>query len=1719
VKITCTKTVILFFIQLAVTALLLAPAQRATADPGDAVTIGAPPTVGSGASLLPGSVTSAGINVPFSQTFPGSGGIPPLTWSIPNGTLPTGIGIDSQTGEISGVTAVSGVFPFTIRVTDGLGASDSMTWTLLFNEGLRPGWPRELQHRPGAGTLIESHAPVIADLDGDGRDEVIVADTPNSAPEGPHPSALYVFYPDGSFAKADLPGIATTPAVADLDGDGRKEIIVSVRQYYSSANSIFAFHADLTPVAGFPAGAYDASNGGPGLVSSPVVADFDGGGALKIAVLASPDDPNDPNYQKNVAILVDGSGQTVPGWPKVFGRYTVGSGDAPPTVGDLDGDGSKELVFASADGYLRAFRGDGTQVSAWAFDADAQGAWNAALADLDADGYLDVVVQYGDSTDPYIIKALDRNGNVLPGWPRLLPGNDSGPAGPALADLDGDGRPEVVAIAGINWNEVHLLKGDGSYLAGWPKVLEGRSNAGCYPAVADIDGDGNQELLLTGIDGAGNGQLFGLRADGSTVAGFPKYASPANQLASSVAIGDVDGNGRPDLVVKSESGFLFEWELPQQGGARPYQWPMFRNDPQHSGALYPGWLKVAPFSMRFPDVKAGSTAATRTFTLTNPLPAPATISALSVSGASSAMFSVSPGSCGTLPVSLDAGQSCSIDISFSPDSAGFKAANLLVATTTRGAPPAEVALSGYGTPPDRRLSYLKSGPGNGTVSASTGTGYGASGSEMVPDGSVVTLVALPDGDSRFYGWTGCDTTSGLYCTVTLLSDRSVTGTFISSNSTLSYTKSGNGNGTVSSSTGTVYSASGSESVRGGELVTLAPSPSADSVFSGWSGCDSVTGAVCTVTMTAPKSATASFTLKSFAVTASTVAGTGTITANSATVDYGGSADFTITPAADEYLVAVFDNGAPVSVVPVGDNGFSYAVGNITGNHAVTVRFALPTTVTAVAAGYLHSLALMSDGTVWAWGANSDGQLGDGTGTAHAFPAPVPGLADVTAIAAGASFSLALKEDGTVWAWGGNPYGQLGDNSTTSRSTPVQVAVLSGVTGIDAGRYHAVALKSDGTVWAWGYNANGQLGDRSVTNKKVPVQVLSGATAVAASYYNSTAVKGDGTAWAWGANSRGQLGDGSLAGRSWPVQVPGLSNVVALAPSMYHAAALKSDGTVWSWGDNRYGQLGDGTTTSHLTPVQLAGLSGVGSLKGGDIFSAALKDDGTVWSWGDNSAGELGDGSNLQSATPLGVAELSGVVSLAAGRYHLLALRSDNTVWGWGANASGQLGDGTGSNRSTRTLVRGIGSPIWPLATVSSVASPSNATDAGIAVGGSGLLSYKYRLDGGDFSVEIPVETPISLSSLGEGTHVVAVTGRDGTGQWQSVATTTGWVVDTTGPTATVSGTPPSQTNVTSATLVIGGAEVVAVKYAIDGGALSSELPVPVPVYLNALGEGPHSLSAIGKDSAGNWQSVPTLASWSIELAAPTTTPSPADGTFVVSGSVTLACDDGAGSGCAATNYCLGTGCTPGTLYAGAITVDASSDLRYCSTDAAGNREAVKSAWYTVLAADYAVNLTMAGAGTGSVTSTPLGLSTGAAASARFAGGSTVTLHADPGDFSLFSGWSGACSGSGDCLLEMTAERAATATFSIDTAHATYIATGTGTYSPTIQAAYDASSDSDVIRLWGIDFAADVVLSGEKKVTLSGGYDPSYAAPIGSTTLNGRLRVLGGTVSIERLVFR
>ncbi|WP_019031108.1 RCC1 domain-containing protein [Salinispora arenicola] len=343
-----------------------------------------------------------------------------------------------------------------------------------------------------------------------------------------------------------------------------------------------------------------------------------------------------------------------------------------------------------------------------------------------------------------------------------------------------------------------------------------------------------------------------------------------------------------------------------------------------------------------------------------------------------------------------------------------------------------------------------------------------------------------------------------------------------------------------------------------------------------------------------------------------------------------------------------------------------------------------------------SAAIRASDTYFAWGDNSNGQLGNGTTTGSSTPVDVdlPAGMTITAVAAGGLHSLALTSTGAVLAWGRNVSGQLGNGDSTNRSTPVEVSLPAGVTitAVAAGAFHSLALTSAGAVLAWGENLHGQLGNGGTTDRSTPVEVSlpAGVTiaAVAAGAAYSLALTSTGAVLAWGDNSNGQLGNGTTTGSSTPVDVdlPAGMTITTVAAGAAHSLALTSTGAALAWGNNADGQLGNGDTISSSTPVDVdlpAGVT-ITTVAAGGLHSLAPTAAGAVVAWGRNVSGQLGNGTTTGSSTPVDVDLPAGatITAIAAGFDYGLALTTAGAVVAWGRNFSGQLGNGDTTNRST-----------------------------------------------------------------------------------------------------------------------------------------------------------------------------------------------------------------------------------------------------------------------------------------------------------------------------------------------------------------------------------------------------------------------------------------------------
>ena len=472
------------------------------------------------------------------------------------------------------------------------------------------------------------------------------------------------------------------------------------------------------------------------------------------------------------------------------------------------------------------------------------------------------------------------------------------------------------------------------------------------------------------------------------------------------------------------------------------------------------------------------------------------------------------------------------------------------------------------------------------------------------------------------------------------------------------------------------------------------------------------------------------------------------------------------------------------------------------------------TVTALAAGSIHTCALTAGGAVYCWGGNAYGALGDGTNENSNVPVAVKrdGVLNgktVTAVTAGSDYSCALTTDGAVRCWGDNYSGQLGDGTTEDSNQAVAVLTggpLSGktITQVAAGNYHTCALTGDSAVWCWGYNGDGGLGDGTNTDSNQPVAVktdgaLSGKTvkALSAGDVHTCALTTDGAVYCWGYNYDGELGDGTNTASNEPVAVKtdgALSGktVAALAGGSYHTCVLTTAGTVYCWGFNRYSQLGNGTNTDSNEPVAVTtdgALSGkiVTQVEAGDSHTCALTAGAGAYCWGYNSDGELGDGTNDNSSVPVAVTTdgaLSGqtLTQIAAGEYHSCAVTDDGAVYCWGDNTEGTLGDGT--NDSSTVPVAVVTGGVLSGETIKEVATGSYYSCARGAAGA--VYCWGYNADGqlgnGTYdSVNMPVAVfaggvlsgkPVTRLSIGSaGSHTVVLAGTPSATTPVSVGTT------------------------------------------------------------------------------------------------------------------------------------------------------------------------------------------------------------------------------------------------------------------------------------------------------------------------------------------------------------
>lgn len=388
----------------------------------------------------------------------------------------------------------------------------------------------------------------------------------------------------------------------------------------------------------------------------------------------------------------------------------------------------------------------------------------------------------------------------------------------------------------------------------------------------------------------------------------------------------------------------------------------------------------------------------------------------------------------------------------------------------------------------------------------------------------------------------------------------------------------------------------------------------------------------------------------------------------------------------------------------------------------------------IEAGENFTLLLKDNGTVWAWGNNKYGQLGNGTTEQNGIPQKIEGLANIIYINAGATFAFAVNSRGEVFAWGDNRYAQLGDGTVTGRTKPIRITALKDIKKISAGYYHTLALRGDGTVYfwgnpkmnpnvygyefernpievdienvndissgkshalilsedgeiyTWGENSRGQLGKNIFGNSITApqkIELSANITKIEAGIEHNIALDDSGHVYVWGSNIYGQLGDGTNEDKCTPIMLESIYNIEDVIAGYNHTIFIKNNDGIYMCGNNEYGQLGIGTTENSKLPIKISSQYEPISISGGLGHTVEVDKEGNIYVWGLNSSRQLGDSDNIpidNSLRPAEVCGLENIVSVENGLYHSLALDRDGTVWSWGHNSHNQLGDGTTIDR-------------------------------------------------------------------------------------------------------------------------------------------------------------------------------------------------------------------------------------------------------------------------------------------------------------------------------------------------------------------------------------------------------------------------------------------------------
>ena len=331
--------------------------------------------------------------------------------------------------------------------------------------------------------------------------------------------------------------------------------------------------------------------------------------------------------------------------------------------------------------------------------------------------------------------------------------------------------------------------------------------------------------------------------------------------------------------------------------------------------------------------------------------------------------------------------------------------------------------------------------------------------------------------------------------------------------------------------------------------------------------------------------------------------------------------------------------------------------------------------------------------LYVWSKNNVGQLGQNNRTYYSSPVQIPGSnwqSSSDTSSGTYNSSIALKTDGTLWTWGYNDNGALGQNAPTNShlSSPVQIPGTTW-SKVSMGNQSGSAIKTDGTLWAWGYNGNGNLGQNNNINYSSPAQIP-GTTwnKIESGFRRTHAIKTDGTLWSWGYGNYGYFGNNTSGPSnrvSSPVQVPG-TTWSEVHDAQYHVLGLKTDGTLWAWGYDGHGELAQNNNINYSSPAQIPGTTW-SKVSSGLYSSAGIKTDGTLWTWGQTHKGQLGQNqTSVRYSSPVQIPGTTWSSIQVTEEYAMFALKTDNTLWSWGYNNNGNLGQNNRTEYSSPVQV-------------------------------------------------------------------------------------------------------------------------------------------------------------------------------------------------------------------------------------------------------------------------------------------------------------------------------------------------------------------------------------------------------------------------------------------------